>query len=208
MHARCTPILWTLLAIAMAAQAVPVALQAQTPEELMDRFATAWTEKDHDAVHAMLADDAIYFDASEMHEGRSAVATSWRASMDATEEMIITPLRTGTEGSTAYHVGRWQLTGDGRVVLEGVHSFLFRRDEDGAWKIASAHVEESEPTEAAAFDGDIGAITVSLPEVALPPDQTRHAGEWRIHYGRTACTRSITGSTRCSPARTRSRATG
>jgi ketosteroid isomerase-like protein len=183
MHARCTPVLYALIAVAVAAQTLPVALQAQTPEELMERFATAWTEKDHAAIEAMLAEDAIYFDASEMHEGRTAVAVSWRASMDATEEMIITPLRTGTEGSTAYHVGRWQLTGDGRVVMEGVHSFVFRREENGTWKIASAHVEDSAPASAVALEGPIGAITVSLPESALPPEQVRNAGEWWIQYG-------------------------
>jgi ketosteroid isomerase-like protein len=173
-------VLVAALALAAVLQTLP--LDAQTPDELMERFAAAWTEKDHAAIESMLAEDAIYFSASEMHEGRKDVATSWRASMEATEEMIITPLRAGAEGSTAYHVGRWQLTGNGRVVLEGVHSFLFRRDDGGAWKIASAHVEDAIAPAVSVTD-PVGEFTVSLPETALPPDQVHHAGEWRIHYG-------------------------
>jgi ketosteroid isomerase-like protein len=182
MFVRCGATLCALTVLTIAAPTLPSALQAQTPEELMERFAAAWTEKDHAGIEAMLAEDAIYFSAREMHEGRMAVATSWRASMDATEEVIITPLRAGAEGSTAYHVGRWQLTGNGRVVLEGVHSFLFQRDGDGIWKIASAHVEDAIPP-AVSVTVPVGEFTVSLPETALPPDQSRNAGDWRIRYG-------------------------
>jgi len=178
----CRPaILSVVLTTALAFPMLAASADAQTPEGLMEGFAIAWTAKDHAAIEAMLADDALYFSADQLLEGRDAVAASWRASMDATAEMIITPLRSGSEGDTAYHVGRWQLTREGVVIMEGVHTFIFRREHDGAWRIASAHVEDADPPPPA-MTGLTGQFRVLLPEIALPPDQARKAGDWRIDY--------------------------
>ena len=131
---------------APAVQSAPGApVTAQTANELMDRFAAAWSTDDPDAIVGMLAEDAIYFDANESPvQGRAEVAASWARSMENTDVMTITPLRSGAEGGTAYHSGRWQITANGRVVEAGVHTFIFRRSADGAWRIASAHVEDAD----------------------------------------------------------------
>ena len=119
---------------------------AQTADELMDRFSAVWSADDRDAIAGMLAEDAIYFDANDPPvEGRAAVAASWTQAMANTDMMTITRIRSGVEGSTAYHAGRWQLTANGRVVETGVHTFIFRRGADGVWRISSAHVEEADP---------------------------------------------------------------
>jgi len=92
----------------------------------------------------MPADDAVYFDAQMFTQGKRAIAASWRQSMQATNAMILTPIHSGMDGSTAYHVGRWQLTTNEPGLMGGVYTFIFRRGDDGVWRTVSAHVEDAD----------------------------------------------------------------
>jgi len=127
----------------------PVA-SAPVADQLMNRFAAAWTADEGAAIFAMLADDVIYFDAQDMIQGAQAVAASWAKSMQATDAMILSPIHSGAEGNTAYHVGQWQLTANGATAMTGVYTFIFRRGDDGVWRIRSAHVEDADAVNSSA----------------------------------------------------------
>jgi len=142
--------IYCTLALLLVLPILALPAVAQTPDELMDRFVTAWNADDAAAIEAMLADDVIYFDAHEMEEGRNPVATSWRGARDASDEMRITTLRSGGVDDLAYHVGRWELIAEGRTEWEGVYTFIFQQGADETWRIVSAHVEDTGEAEAPA----------------------------------------------------------
>lgn len=126
---RSLVVLFTVLFITASAN-------AQSANDLMDRFAAAWTQDDAELVTSMLSDDVVLVGDGGVIEGIDAV-NNWRAQqMEATGRLTITSVKSNQIGSVAYHTGRWALA-DGDDTTGGSHTFVFERNEDDVWKIVS-----------------------------------------------------------------------
>lgn len=131
------------LPLAAILLAVPPA-QAQTDasaDEVMTRFVGAWSADDSTAVSQMFTDDVVLVGGDGAFTDRDAVEVWRRQQMAGTEAMEVFPLQSGRSGDLAFQTGRWSLGyGSGAGTATGSHTFVFRRGEDGAWRIASMSI--------------------------------------------------------------------
>lgn len=138
----------SLLACSPEERPPAAASGAQLADSLMSRFVSVWNSDDYDALPDLFAADVVYLDANNQHVvGRDSFAIALRGAMENTRQMAITPVRSGGSGDRAYHIGRWTLDGGARPAHRGVHSFIFQREGDGQWRIATAHVENADSAE-------------------------------------------------------------
>ena len=136
------PSVLTVALLLSTSGALPVLAQTggEVPDRLMAQFAEAWSRDDSAAVALMFAEDALFLETDTLYAGRDAIDAFQSPIMAGSEGMEITPLRSGTSGDLAFQVGRWTLAHEGGPST-GVHTFVFRRDPDGEWRVVSAHVE-------------------------------------------------------------------
>ncbi len=102
-------------------------------ERMMD-FAVAWSTDDEAAVRELMADDAVLL-GREPLVGADAVMGWAREQMAGSGTLVLWPLHSEQHGDTAFQVGRWKLGAGG-----GVHTFQWKREKDGVWRIASIHI--------------------------------------------------------------------
>lgn len=117
----------------------------QSTNELMDRFASAWSQDDAEIVASMLSDEIVLIDDGDVYEGSDSVnawALEW---MEATDQLTITSVRTDEFDDVAYDMGRWALSA-GDEMTSGSHTFIFQRDEDDVWRIVAITIG-SDPEE-------------------------------------------------------------
>jgi len=113
---------------------------AVAADEQMQHFAASWTANDPDAVAAMLADDVVFLDGG-VTKNREETEATLRRDVTGTDAMDITSIHSAEMGDGSFQTGRWQITvGDNQV--EGFHTFTFRREADGEWRIVGMHVEK------------------------------------------------------------------
>ncbi len=110
-------------------------------DELMTRFAEAWSADDSTAVSQMFTADVVVVGSDGAFTNRDAVEGWRRQQMAGTDAMEVFPLQSGMSGDLAYQAGRWSLGyGGGAGTATGSHTFVFRRGDDGAWRIAAVSI--------------------------------------------------------------------
>lgn len=108
------------------------------------------------AASAYAADARLLAPSADLIEGRSRIASFWRAGLDAgIREIDRVPVRIDGHGSVAYEIGRYTIRlrppEGGCVVDHGSYLVVHQRDADGAWRWAvEAFTPEGAPRIAAA----------------------------------------------------------
>lgn len=112
------------------------AMPAPLVDELMGRFATAWNTDDADALRSLLADDVVLLGSNQA--GAAAVIDGWaRQQMAAQDDpLVIAPLHSAIHGNMAHQMGLWRIG-----AVEGIHTFIWNRGGDGAWRIAKIFIQ-------------------------------------------------------------------
>lgn len=151
------PLACSLLALLILAPAS----YAQDADSLMERFASAWTRDDAEAVRQMLADDVVVVDNDALLDSPDAVIAEWGPNMEATGSMTITPIRSGATDDALYQVGRWTIDYEGGQSA-GSHHFTFRETPDGAYRLVAAHIRtDPAPVMARAAEGEPVVVMVN-----------------------------------------------
>ena len=140
-------ILLTLVTVLLFAASA----SAQSANNLMDRFAAAWTQDDAELVNSMMHDEVVLVGDGNVIEGFDAV-NEWRArQMEATDRLTITTVKLDRYEDVAYHTGRWALSHP-HGTFSGDHTFVFERGEDDTWKIKSMAINGDPQPRATAGD--------------------------------------------------------
>jgi ketosteroid isomerase-like protein len=120
-----------------------------TVSDLNKQFISAWNSKDSEKVISFLADD-VQFLQGEMHfKGKSEVADKWvKATVSTINDLKTYVTSTGSDEKIAYEGGTFSVdvlpggpnephaTGEGNFIL------LWKKGEDGAWKLSYAQLED------------------------------------------------------------------
>lgn len=116
------------------------------------RFTAAIRGGDPVAAAAAYATDArLQAPSSDLIEGRTGIASFWRAGLDAgIRDMDRVPARIDQHGSVAYETGHYTIRlrprGGGSVVDRGTYLVVHQREADGAWRwAAEAFTPEGAP---------------------------------------------------------------
>lgn len=125
-----------LLLLAGKTVAAQTAESGPTPlvDESMMEFAVAWSTDDETAVRGLIADDVVLL-GREPLAGADAVMGWARQQMAGSGTLVLWPLHSEQHGDATLQVGRWKLG-----PASGVHTFLWRRQGDGVWRIDSMHI--------------------------------------------------------------------
>jgi uncharacterized protein (TIGR02246 family) len=112
-----------------------------TPEQLSAAFAAALGRGDIDAALEMWSEDAAIVDPNgEPVRGRAAIGAALRGLIDNGARVEIELTRTIAAGDVAVGVGTLTLSGNGhdgsRYRQRSSSTVIYRRGEDGRWRIA------------------------------------------------------------------------
>lgn len=139
---RAAAMLLTALVSAVTATAALPQADAVAIRRACDAYVSAWLADDRPAVLATLADDAVLLPAHGRPAvvGKPAIEAFWwppgpPATVDAFSSTVD---EVGAEGGVGWARGSFALTftyGGATTSQRGTYLMLFRRAEDGAWRI-------------------------------------------------------------------------
>jgi len=118
-------------------------------EALNKEFIDAWNDEDADKVVSMLADDVDFLQGEVHYSGKSEVADEWvEATIGTIEDLDLKSVSTGVGENIAYEGGTFSVdvlpTGPGQPAGkgEGNYMLLWKKVEDGTWKLSYAQLED------------------------------------------------------------------
>jgi len=140
------------MGLVLAVALVSGAARARPPDPiaadaLMEQFAQAWTRGDAARLAELLADDVTLVGEQPMH-GRDAVLAWAKAHLAGSGKLVFKSERSGMSGWVTFQMGRWTLEDKSGKSIAGNHTFVFRRYQDGVWRIIAMHVDPDPPAPA------------------------------------------------------------
>lgn len=123
--------------------------EAVNVQELNQQFIGAWNNKDSDKVISYLAED-VQFVQGEIHlKGKSEVGNRWvRETISTISDLKTNAASTGTDSNIAYEAGTFSVDvlpagpNEPSGFGEGNFMLLWKKAEDGEWKLSYAQLED------------------------------------------------------------------
>jgi len=117
--------------------------------ELNQQFISAWNSRDSDKIISLLADD-VHFLQGEVHfRGKSEVADKWvRETLGTISDLKTNVVSTGVDSHIAYEAGTFSVDvlpdapNQPYGLGEGNFMLLWKKGEDGTWKLSYAQLED------------------------------------------------------------------
>lgn len=141
-------ILYTLLAVFFMAACASPENEKVDIRDLNQQFISAWNARDSDKVIALMADDVQFLQGEVVYRGKPEVSDKWvRETMGTIADLKIYPVSADTDSRIAYEAGTFSTDvlpagpGEPRGVGEGNFMLLWKKGEDGSWKLSYAQLE-------------------------------------------------------------------
>lgn len=140
-------LLYTLFAIVFLASCSE-SKDAVNVRELNQEFISAWNARDESKVNAMLADDVHFLQGEIVYRGKAEVGDKWvRETMGTIADLKTYTVSSGTDSNMAYEAGTFSVDvlpsgpNEPAGIGEGNFMLLWKKGEDGAWKLSYAQLE-------------------------------------------------------------------
>lgn len=118
-------------------------------QDLNRQFIDAWNTKNADKINSFLAEDVDFVQGSMHAKGKSDVAKKWvEETLPTLENLKTNVVSSATDARTAYEAGTFavDVLSDGpsepRGIGEGNFILLWKKGEDGSWKLSYAQLED------------------------------------------------------------------
>lgn len=118
-------------------------------QDLNQQFIGAWNNKDSAKVTALLADDVHFLQGNAHFKGKSEVAKRWvQETMPTVTNLKTNVISSDADTRTAYQAGTFSVdvlpTGPGQPAGYGEGNFmlLWKKGDDGIWKLSYAQLED------------------------------------------------------------------
>ena len=116
--------------------------------ELNQEFNSAWNARDSDKVISLMAEDVQFLQGEVIYRGKSEVSDKWvRETMGTIADLKTYPVSSGTDTHIAYEAGTFSVDvlpvspGEPRGLGEGNFMLLWKKGDDGNWKLSYAQLE-------------------------------------------------------------------
>lgn len=123
--------------------------EAVNIQELNQQFIGAWNAKNPDKVVSYLGEDVHFLQGEIHYQGKSEVADKWvRETMGTITDLKTNVVSSGTSDNMAYEAGTFSVdvlpAGPDQPsgVGEGNFMLLWKKGEDGEWKLHYAQLED------------------------------------------------------------------
>ncbi|MBB6610137.1 nuclear transport factor 2 family protein [Pontibacter sp. Tf4] len=118
-------------------------------EDLNKQFIDAWNDDDENKLEGMMADDVDFVQGEIHFSGKSEVMDKWvNETIETIDDLRLRKISSGISGDIAYEAGTFtvdvlpdapgQPGGEG----EGNYMLLWKKMEDGTWKLSYAQLED------------------------------------------------------------------
>jgi ketosteroid isomerase-like protein len=141
-------ILYSLFAIFFLASCSKSESGEINTRDLNQEFIGAWNARDSDKVISMMADDVQFLQGEVLFRGKSEVSDKWvRETMGTIADLKLYPVSSGTDTKMAYEAGTFSVDvlpeapGEPRGLGEGNFMLLWKKMDDGNWKLSYAQLE-------------------------------------------------------------------
>jgi ketosteroid isomerase-like protein len=141
-------ILYTLFALFFLASCSKSESEAVSTRDLSQEFIGAWNARDSDKVISLMADDVQFLQGEVLFRGKSEVSDKWvRETMGTIADLKLYPVSSGVDTKTAYEAGTFSVDvlpeapGEPRGLGEGNFMLLWKKMDDGSWKLSYAQLE-------------------------------------------------------------------
>ncbi|MFD2245346.1 YybH family protein [Pontibacter ruber] len=118
-------------------------------QELNKEFIGAWNNRDSDKVISMLADDVDFVQGEIHFNGKSEVADKWvNETLGTISDLKTNVVSSGVDETMAYEAGTFSVDvlpsgpNEPHGVGEGNFILLWKKGEDGKWKLSYAQLED------------------------------------------------------------------
>lgn len=118
-------------------------------QDLNKQFIDAWNSEDESKVEAMLAEDVDFVQGEIHYSGKSEVADKWvNETIETIEDLRLNVVSSGIDRNVAYEAGTFTVDvkpeAPGQPGGEGEGNFilLWKKMEDGTWKLSYAQLED------------------------------------------------------------------
>ena len=118
-------------------------------QDLNRQFIDAWNAKNADKITAFLADDVDFLQGNAHFKGKADVASKWvQATLPTLANLKTNVISSAADTKTAYEAGTFAVDvtpDDGdqtRAYGEGNFILLWKKGDDGTWKLSYAQLED------------------------------------------------------------------
>ncbi len=118
-------------------------------EELNRAFIDAWNDNDERKLEEMLADDVDFVQGEIHYRGKAEVADKWvNETIETIDDLRLRTISSGVDEGIAYEAGTFTVDvlplapGEPEGEGEGNFMLLWKKMEDGTWKLAYAQLED------------------------------------------------------------------
>lgn len=133
-----------LVLLSACAKQEPVDVQ-----NLNKEFISAWNNEDADKVISYFAEDVDFVQGEIHYSGKAEVADKWvHETIGTISDLKTNVVSTGTDAATAYEAGTFSVDvlplgpEEPEGYGEGNFMLLWKKTEDGTWKLAYAQLED------------------------------------------------------------------
>jgi uncharacterized protein (TIGR02246 family) len=99
-------------------------------------FTAAFVRGDAKAVSELYTEDAqVIAPGAPVARGRAAIAAAWQKAMESVTDVRLDTADVESAGDLAYETGTVQLTGKGGAVTKQRYLVVWKRTNDGRWKL-------------------------------------------------------------------------
>jgi ketosteroid isomerase-like protein len=141
-------ILYTLLALFFLASCSKSEGDSVDIRQLNQEFISAWNARDSDKAISMMANDVQFLQGEVVYRGKSEVSDKWvRETVGTIADLKLYPVSSGTDTQLAYEAGTFSVDvlpgapGEPRGLGEGNFMLLWKKGENGDWKLSYAQLE-------------------------------------------------------------------
>ncbi|MBJ6117938.1 nuclear transport factor 2 family protein [Pontibacter sp. BT310] len=118
-------------------------------QDLNKAFIDAWNDKDENKLEEMLAEDVDFVQGEIHYSGKSEVAKKWvEETIETIDDLRLDVVSSGIDNKMAYEAGTFTVDvlpdAPGQPGGEGEGNFmlLWKKGEDGTWKLSYAQLED------------------------------------------------------------------
>ncbi len=118
-------------------------------QDLNRQFIDAWNNKNADKITALLAEDVDFLQGNAHYKGKSDVLEKWvKTTLPTLANLKTNVISSATDTHTAYEAGTFavdvltDLPNQPRAFGEGNFILLWKKGDDGAWKLSYAQLED------------------------------------------------------------------
>ncbi|MBC5773304.1 DUF4440 domain-containing protein [Pontibacter sp. KCTC 32443] len=138
-----------MLAVAFLFTSCQKTEDVKVVQDLNKQFIDAWNSEDDSKVEAMLAEDVDFVQGEIHYSGKSEVADKWvNETIETIEDLRLNVVSSGIDKNIAYEAGTFSVDvkpeAPGQPGGEGEGNFilLWKKGEDGTWKLSYAQLED------------------------------------------------------------------